>query len=117
MFESTPDLFEKKIHVALLLAFFVCAAATVQAQTLFTYGKNKVSKEEFLKAYNKNNTDSAGTRISYKDYLDLYTRFRLKVQAAMDERMDTLPEQLQELQAFRFQLAENYMKEDASIEL
>ncbi|MEP7258751.1 MAG: peptidylprolyl isomerase [Flavitalea sp.] len=99
----------------LLLSAF--SIQTASAQTLFSYGGNKVSKQEFLKAYHKNNNDSASAILSYSDYLELYLRFKLKVKAAMDERMDTLQNQLSEVQAFRNQLADTYLKEDASMQL
>ena len=86
-------------------------------QTLFTYGKYDVSKEEFLNAYNKNNSDSNTHRLSYEEYLELYSRFKLKVQSALDARMDTMAEQKNELESFRYQLADNFMKDDASTKL
>ncbi len=89
----------------------------VHAQTLFTYGGHPVDKSEFLKAYTKNNSDSNGTPMSYKDYLELYARFKMKVQWALDEKLDTTQQQRSETEAFRNQLAESYLKEDASIKL
>lgn len=100
-----------------LVALALLCATQSKAQTLFTYGKHAVSKDEFIKAYNKNNTDTSGAKISYADYLELYSRFKLKVQDALDARMDTIADLNAELTAFRYQLAENYMKEDASIGL
>ncbi len=90
---------------------------TATAQTLFTYGGQPVSRQEFLSAYSKNNNDSNATRTSYADYLELYIRFKLKVRAALDAKMDTLPQQKAELQSFHQQLSESYLKEDASINL
>lgn len=84
------------------------------AQTLFSYGKKAVSKEEFLKAYNKNNTGDAATDKSYRDYLELYSRFKIKVQQALDMRLDTLPEQKAELAGFRSQVIDSYMNDEAS---
>lgn len=89
----------------------------LSAQTLFTYGKHAVSKDEFLKAYNKNNGDSTSPHISYQEYLDLYSRFRLKVQSALDAGMDTTAEQKNELESFRLQLADNFLKDDVSTKL
>ena len=98
--------------------FFSCFTITNScAQTLFTYGKHAVTKEEFLKAYNKNNTDTSGQRISYENYLELYSRFKLKVQAARDAGLDTSADQINELESFRYQLADNFLKDDASIKL
>jgi parvulin-like peptidyl-prolyl isomerase len=101
-----------------ILLFALCTLPiTLSAQTLFTYGKHAVSKNEFLQAYNKNNTDSSVSRVSYSDYLELYLRFKLKVQAALDARMDTTATQIAELKSFRNQLSEGFLKEDASIDL
>jgi peptidyl-prolyl cis-trans isomerase SurA len=100
--------------------FYACLTLTginLFAQTLFTYGKHSVSKQEFLNAYNKSNSDSNAQRMSYDEYLELYSRFRLKVQAALDEKMDTTAEQRNELESFRNQLVDNYLKDDASIKL
>ena len=87
-----------------LLIFLFCFSLlnmNVSAQTLFTYGKHAISKKEFLNAYNKNNSDSSGQQMSYNEYLELYSRFKLKVQAALDEKMDTTADQRNELESFR----------------
>jgi parvulin-like peptidyl-prolyl isomerase len=100
------------------LLFSLCTLPiAAAAQTLFTYGRHAVTKNEFLQAYTKNNTDSGAARISYADYLELYLRFKLKVQAALDAHMDTTAAQLTELNSFRNQLSEGFLKEDASIDL
>jgi peptidyl-prolyl cis-trans isomerase SurA len=107
-----------KDNISCILPLFLFLLPFVSpAQTLFTYGKHAVSKQEFLRAYNKNNSDTAGTHISFNDYLELYIKFRLKVQAALDAKMDTLSQQQSELESFRHQLSESFLKEDASINL
>ena len=90
-------------------------AYTVQSQTLFTYGNKAVSKAEFLRAYGKNNTGQKPTEQSYRDYLELYTKFKIKVQAARDLRLDTLPSLGAELQNFRSQVAESFLNDEGSI--
>ncbi|HTE11118.1 MAG TPA: hypothetical protein VK645_09110, partial [Chitinophagaceae bacterium] len=100
-----------------LAVLFILVACNVQSQTLFTYGKKNVSKEEFLRAYNKNNTTSNNTEKAYRDYLDLYTRFKLKVQAAYDAKLDTLSGQATELQNFRSQIIEGFMNDESSVQL
>lgn len=104
--------FLRKIITA---SVFTGCLATTHAQTLFTYGTRPVSKEEFLKAYNKNNTEATPSDQSYREYLDLYIRFKIKVQAALDAKLDTLPNQQAELAAFRSQVVESYMNDEASI--
>ena len=95
-----------------LLLFF----SGVTAQTLFNVDHNPVSKEEFLKAYNKNNTGQKPGPAAYRDYLELYIRYKLKVRAAYDAQLDTLPGQRMELQNFRSQVAESYLKDETSLD-
>ncbi len=98
------------------LFLFTCIlAGSANSQTLFTYGTKAVSKNEFLKAYNKNNTSDKPDENSLKEYLDLYSRFKLKVQAAYDLRMDTLATQKAELQSFRSQIIQTYLNDDNSL--
>jgi peptidyl-prolyl cis-trans isomerase SurA len=102
----------RRAAIALLMFTFMGA----QSQTLFTYGKNSVSKQEFLRAFNKNNTSNNNTEKSFREYLDLYTRFKLKVQAGYDANLDKLPNQLAELQNFRSQIVDGFMNDDNSLQ-
>ncbi|HEY4335537.1 MAG TPA: peptidylprolyl isomerase [Puia sp.] len=95
---------------------FLCFVSGVSAQTLFTVDHYPVSKEEFLKAYNKNNTGQKPTTAAYRDYLELYIRYKLKVRAAYDAQLDTLAGQRMELQNFRSQVAESYLKDETSLD-
>ncbi len=91
-------------------------SCVIQAQTLFSYGPYKVSKAEFLRAYNKNNSTGNGTPKAYRDYLDLYTRFKLKVQSAYDAHLDTAAVQGTELKNFRAQVIESFMSDESSVQ-
>jgi peptidyl-prolyl cis-trans isomerase SurA len=102
----------KHALTALLTFLFI----GVQSQTLFTYGKNSVSKDEFLRAFNKNNTGNNNTEKAFREYLDLYTRFKLKVQAGYDAKLETLPNQVAELQNFRSQIVDGFMNDDNSVQ-
>src|ERR1700761_8525192 len=101
-----------------LFSFFVLflLLSSLHAQTLFTVDGVAVTKEEFLKAYNKNNNNLKPTDKSYRDYLELYIRYKLKVKAAYDARLDTLPGQRTELQNFRAQVAETYLRDENSLD-
>jgi peptidyl-prolyl cis-trans isomerase SurA len=79
------------------------------AQVLFRYGNQAVQKDEFLRAYKKNNT-GAGSETDLRDYLDLYVKFKLKVQAAKDQKLDTLASIKNDVAGFRAQMAEQYMQ-------
>ena len=45
-----------------LFVTFLSFLSSVYCQSLFTYGSNAVSKDEFLRAYNKNKTPAAKQR-------------------------------------------------------
>lgn len=102
--------------LCIFVALFLLFLSGVSAQTLFTVDHYSVSKEEFLKAYNKNNTAQKPTPASYREYLELYIRYKLKVRAALDAQLDTLAGQRMELQNFRSQVAESYLKDETSLD-
>ncbi len=95
----------------LLLISFI-SISNINAQTLFTYGNHSVSAKEFLKAYNKNKTEDANRKEALKDYYNLYSTFRLKVQAARDLHLDTLPTLEADVKNTVLQLQDNYLKDD-----
>ena len=85
------------------------------AQTLFTYGINETGKEEFMRAYNKNKTPVADKEKSLREYLDLYAKFKLKVKAAKELRLDTLQQLQYDVQNFRSQVEEGYLTDDNEV--
>jgi peptidyl-prolyl cis-trans isomerase SurA len=97
----------KKFLAAVIACLIMLAASS---QTLFTYGKNAVSSKEFLRAYNKNNTQPVTNKAkAIDDYLQLYIKSRLKIKEAYDRGYDTLPHLKQEVENLRNQIADNYM--------
>jgi peptidyl-prolyl cis-trans isomerase SurA len=99
----------------LLLLTAICFSVSIAAQNIFTFGKNAVGKEEFLRAFNKNNNPAQDRTAALKEYLDLYVKFKLKVQAARDLRLDTMPNQQADLRNFRRQIEDNYMNDETLI--
>lgn len=97
-----------------VLTFFLLSG--LSAQSVFTIDGTGVSREEFLKAFTKNNNGVAPTEKAYGDYLDLYIRYKLKVKAAYAAQLDTLPAQRTELQNFRSQVADTYLKDQTSLD-
>ena len=98
-----------------LFVTFLSFLASSDSQSLFTYGSHAVSKDEFLRAYNKNKTAGVSKEQAIKDYLDLYIKFKLKVQAAKDLHLDTLPSLQSDLQNFRTQIEESYLKDEREV--
>ncbi|HTF82818.1 MAG TPA: peptidylprolyl isomerase, partial [Cytophagales bacterium] len=76
-------------------------------------GQRRISPAEFKYVYNKNNSnnDSAYTLKNINEYLDLYTNFRLKVAEAESLGYDTLTSFKKELEGYKKQLAQPYLKE------
>lgn len=102
-------------HKLILLSILVSLVYNVNAQVLFTYGNKKVSVAEFREAYHKNSS-SAGKGQSIEEYLDLYIRYKLKVQAAYDAKLDTSSVLQQEIENYRDQVMVNYMASLAPVE-
>ena len=79
---------------------------------LFKVAGNPIHVSEFEYIYNKNNgKDADFSKKSLEDYLNLYTKFKLKVQAARDMRLDTVPALIKELEGYRQQLTSNYLND------
>jgi len=100
----------------LIPVLFLLFLSRVPAQSLFSLDGSGISKEEFLKAFSKNNNGEKPTDKTYRDYLELYIRYKLKVRAAYEAQLDTLPTQRSELQNFRAQVAETYLKDETSLD-
>ena len=102
--------------ILLSLAVITASCFHVKAQVLFTYGGKPVSQQEFMASFNKNNTDTSNRLKALENYRDLYIRFRLKVQAAHDLKMDTLPNQKADLKGFEEQIRSVYMLDQSTLD-
>jgi peptidyl-prolyl cis-trans isomerase SurA len=102
----------KKFLLLFALASFTNA---LFSQTLFTYGGTPVDKAEFIRAYNKNKTPVTDKEKALREYLDLYVKFKLKVKAAMELKLDTLPQLQYDAQSFRSQIEESYLNNEKAV--
>ena len=98
------------------LLFILSAAlflsCSVFSQTLISYGTGTVGKDEFLRAYNKNKPTVTDKEKAMRDYLELYTNFKLKVAAAQEMHLDTISQIRYDTQNFRDQIAGNYLTDE-----
>jgi len=88
----------------LLMALLVSVAA--QAQTdpvVMTINGKPVLRSEFEYSYNKNNSEGVIDKKSVKEYVDLFINYKLKVEAALDARYDTLTSYQKEFAQYRDQ--------------
>ena len=104
----------------LLVLAAVFVAVLSQAQTtpvvsskdpeLFRIGNTSISTSEFKYIYGKTNGEKADySRKSVEEYLDLYVKFKRKVQRAKEMKLDTITALNQELEGYRQQLANTYL--------
>ncbi|MEN0006575.1 MAG: peptidylprolyl isomerase [Bacteroidota bacterium] len=100
----------------LLLAFFFfsfCLSLSFgQAKdpVLFTVNDTPVHVSEFNYIYTKTNGKEADySKKAVEEYLDLYVKFKLKVERAKEMQLDTIPQLITELQGYRRQLADSYL--------
>ena len=99
----------KATSVLLLLHLFV-SHSYGQTSVLFSVGEQQVSVDEFVYTFSKNNQDGA-SKSEIDAYLTLYVNFKLKVQEARANGLDTLQKYLTELDSYKTQLTEPYLTE------
>ncbi|MEZ5047363.1 MAG: peptidylprolyl isomerase [Chitinophagaceae bacterium] len=103
----------KKISLILFALATVCVvnAQKKNDPVLFTYGNASVTKGEFLRMYTKNlsNQKPDYSEKALKEYLTLYSRFKMKVAEANQLKMDTLQTVKNELGGYKNQLSKSYL--------
>ncbi len=121
-------------HLAVLLSILVAACSITPTtktskssttytkpdakEVLLTIDDTPVHVEEFLYVYNKNNNDSLQNASpeekekALREYLDLFTNFKLKVKAAEAEKLDQTQGFQKELARYQKQLAKPYLIEN-----
>ncbi len=98
----------------ILILLISISAINTHAQTLFTYGKKSVSKQEFLAAFNKNPSSNADRKKALEEYKNLYINFKLKVQSAYDEKLQDEKTFKLESENFKKQIAETVINDEAN---
>lgn len=81
---------------------------------VFTCGNDTVYSSEFWRIFNKNNNSKTkATQAELEEYLELYIKFKLKVNEAYSRGMDTNRLFLNELNGYRKQLAQPYLTDNS----
>lgn len=101
-----------KPSVIRIFAFLVLAGNLV-AQTndpvLMTINNKPVLRSEFEYIYNKNNTNNSLDKKTLDEYVDLFINFKLKVEEAKAQGIDTTKSFITELSGYRSQLTKPYL--------
>jgi peptidyl-prolyl cis-trans isomerase SurA len=99
-----------KFPLLIILALFIFSNTFGQVDpVILEVGNNKITKSEFLQIYFKNNAEPKYDQNSLDNYMELFTKFRLKVAEAEASGYDTVPKLKNELQGYRKQLAAPYL--------
>ena len=103
----------------LFAAMLVSVAASAQTEAdpvIMTVNGKPVLRSEFEYSYNKNNSEGVIDKKSVNEYVDLFINYKLKVEAALDEHMDTLTSFQKEFAQYRDQQVLPMLVTDADIE-
>lgn len=96
-------------HQSLLLSFIfylISLTATAQSSSdpvVMKINGKDVTRSEFEYNFNKNNTDGVIDKKSVEEYAELFVNYKLKVEAALDAKLDTLSSYQQEFRSYRDQ--------------
>ena len=92
--------------VAACLAVVPYATTLAQSNAdpvIMTVAGVDVPRSEFEYSYNKNNTDGVIDKKTVEEYVELFVNYKLKVQAALDARLDTMADFRKEFAQYRYQ--------------
>ncbi len=100
-----------RLSILTILLFGILQSVTAQKDpVLFSVQNKPIHVSEFDYIYEKTNGEKADySKESLEEYLDLYVKFKLKVQRARDMQLDTIPALIKELNGYRRQLANSYL--------
>src|ERR1035437_7878217 len=101
----------------IVLLTFLAISAGLFAQTfdpvIMTINGKPVLKSEFEYIYNKNNTNNSLDKKTLDEYVDLFVNFKLKVEEAKKQGIDTTKSFVTELTGYRSQLTKPYLTESS----
>ena len=99
----------KRILFSLLLCSVYLFVINANDDVLIKINDRKITSDEFLRIYNKNNNNNTIDNKSIKEYLDLFINFKLKVIEAEELGYDTMPVFINEFEKYRKQLVKPYL--------
>lgn len=83
---------------------------------LMTVNGTPITLSEFEYSYHKNNTQNTLDNKSLEDYVKLYTNFKLKVEEAKAQGLDTTKAFVNEYNNYRGQLADPYLQDSVPMQ-
>jgi len=105
---------KKGFFLFLNLLAFLFASAQSDSEVLMTIGKKSITAGEYKYIYEKNNRSDISKK-SPDEYMELFTKFKLKVVEAESRKMDTVSKFINEYEGYKTQLAKPYLTENVKI--
>lgn len=105
----------RKTILCFAFALLAVSASAQQDPVVMTVNGVDVPRSEFEYSFNKNNSDGVIDKKSVDEYVDLFVNYKLKVAAAMDEKLDTLSSFKQEFAMYRDQQVRPTLVTDAEV--
>lgn len=109
----------KSSKKALFSFLAVSCGIVAQAQSdpvIMEINGKPVTKSEFEYIYNKNNSANSIDKKTLDEYVDLFINFKLKVEEAKTQGLDTATAFVKEYSGYRAQLAKPYLQDKAAEE-
>lgn len=91
------------LTIGLTILSVIGASAQANDPVVMKINGKDVTRSEFEYNFNKNNTDGVVDKKGLEEYVDLFINYKLKVEAAIDDRLDTLTSFNQEFHQYRNQ--------------
>ncbi len=104
-----------KKHIFLLLIstlFLFFRLPGQENEIVLTIGDHNITRGEFERIYQKNNSSAVYDKKSVEEYLELFINFKLKVIEAENLGYDTAKSFISELAGYREQLAKPYLEDE-----
>ena len=98
-----------RIFLLTSILFISTLNLSAQDEVVMEINGQKVTKSEFLQIYLKNNDNPKYDKVALDEYMELFTKFKLKVAEAEALGYDTIPKLKKELEGYRKQLALPYL--------
>jgi peptidyl-prolyl cis-trans isomerase SurA len=92
----------------------LCQAQELDEKILMSVGNSRVQAGEFIRMYRK--TPLSEEKSAFDEYLEQYIIFRLKVEDALAEGLDTTLAFRKELEGYRTQLAQSFLTDSETRE-
>jgi len=106
----------RKITLVAISFLFSLGLSAQNDPTIMTIDNKNITQSEFLQIYLKNNPNPKYDKESLDEYMELFTKFKLKVAEAEALGYDTIPKLVKELNGYKNQLALPYLVDSAKNE-